>query len=572
MKRNSAFILVVLTISALNVCAQPIQLANERIIEYLTPTRVLWKNGSIKNEVRLLKKRTGQADLDNTDRCIIENRKDEKGSILLDFGKEIQGGVQIVTGIWTGNKPIKIRLRFGESASEAMSAIDGKGGATNDHAIRDFETLLPWLGIAELGNTGFRFVRIDVIDQDVKLVLKEVNAIAKYRKLTYKGSFNSSDTLLNKIWKTGAYTVQLNMQDYLWDGIKRDRLVWVGDLNPEITTINAVFGYNEVVPKSLDFARNTTPLPQWMNGISAYSMWWIINHRDWYYQNGNFNYLKEQQPYLGELLKLMIKKIDANGKENLDGQRFLDWPSSEDPEAIHAGLQAMMVLALRAGGDLMHKLGDEISASNCAKAVNLLEKYSSAHPKSKQAAALLSMAKLISAKEGDQIISEGGAAKFSTFFGYYMLQAKANATNYTGAMEVIREYWGAMLDLGATTFWEDFNLDWVKNAARIDELVPDGKIDIHGTYGAYCYIGYRHSLCHGWAAGPTPWLTEHVLGISVIEPGCKVVQVKPHLGNLNFAEGTFPTPMGLIKVRHEKRADGTIKSIINAPKGVKIIR
>ena len=572
MKKFKLLLFLSLLLTAKSIFSQSNPHANELVTEYLEPTRVLWKVGVVKNEMRLLKKRTGQADLSNIDMCTIENKKGEKGSILLDFGKELQGGVQIVTGIWSGNKPIKIRLRFGESASEAMSEIDGKGGATNDHSIRDFETLLPWLGTAELGNTGFRFVRIDVVDEDVKLVLKEVNAIAKYRNLTYRGSFNSSDTLLNKIWMTGAYTVQLNMQDYLWDGIKRDRLVWVGDLNPEIATINTVFGYNEVVPKSLDFARNTTPLPQWMSGISAYSMWWIINHRDWYYHHGDLKYLKEQQSYLGELLKLLIQKIDADGKEKLDGHRFLDWPSSEDPKAIHAGLQAMMVLSLQAGGDLMLKLGDKIASDNCAEAVSRLKKYLPLTHSAKQAAALLSMAKLIDAKQADEVISEGGAAKFSTFFGYYMLQAKANAKNYEDAMQIIRTYWGGMLNLGATSFWEDFNLDWTKNAGRIDELVPDGKIDIHGAYGEYCYIGFRHSLCHGWAAGPTPWLTEHVLGISIIKPGCKVVQVKPNLGSLTFAEGTFPTPMGLIKIRHEKRSDGTIKSTIKAPKGVKIIK
>ena len=39
--------------------------------------------------------------------------------------------------------------------------------------------------------------------------------------------------------------------------------------------------------------------------------------------------------------------------------------------------------------------------------------------------------------------------------------------------------------------------------ARIDELVPPGKKDLHGDFGAYCYVGFRHSLCHGWASGPT---------------------------------------------------------------------
>jgi hypothetical protein len=128
-----------------------------------------------------------------------------------------------------------------------------------------------------------------------------------------------------------------------------------------------------------------------------------------------------------------------------------------------------------------------------------------------------------------------------------------------------------MLDLGATTFWEDFNLDWIVNASPIDEVVTEGKKDIHGDFGAYCYIGHRHSLCHGWASGPTSWLTEHVLGISVIDPGCKTIKISPHLGDLQWAEGTFPTPLGIISVRHEKQIDGRIRTNYQAPKGVKVI-
>ena len=40
------------------------------------------------------------------------------------------------------------------------------------------------------------------------------------------------------------------MQDYLWDGIKRDRLVWIGDMHPETRTILAVFGDHEIVPRA----------------------------------------------------------------------------------------------------------------------------------------------------------------------------------------------------------------------------------------------------------------------------------------------------------------------------------
>ncbi|MCK9160875.1 MAG: alpha-L-rhamnosidase, partial [Bacteroidaceae bacterium] len=143
---------------------------------------------------------------------------------------------------------------------------------------------------------------------------------------------------------------------------------------------------------------------------------------------------------------------------------------------------------------------------------------------------------------------------------------------YKGAMDIISEYWGAMLDLGATTFWEDFNMEWVPNAARIDELVPEGKTDVHKTYGDFCYKGYRHSFCHGWASGPTSWLSEYVLGVKILKPGCKEVLIEPHLGNLKWVKGTYPTPYGVIKIFHKKMTDGKVIFTISAPKEVKIIR
>ncbi|WP_206197695.1 alpha-L-rhamnosidase-related protein [Terrimonas sp.] len=549
----------------------------ETVIRYLSPQKILWQTENageqIKNAQRLLKPGNGQADLANRDMCVLKSTWGIKPALLFDFGRELHGGLQIVTGMYPGNKPVKLRVRFGESASEAMSDIEPKQNATNDHAMRDMIVEVPWLGKLEIGNTGFRFVRIDMLDANVELQLKEVRAIFTFRDIPYLGSFNSSDTLLNKIWMTGAYTVHLNMQDYLWDGIKRDRLVWVGDMHPETSTIATVFGNNDVVSKSLDLSRDITPIPNWMNGISTYSMWWIIIHRDWYMHNGDLNYLQQQKDYLLKLIDHIITKIDNNGKETLDGTRFLDWPSSENAKGVDAGLQAMMVWSLTAGAELCKILNEPAAAQKSEAAVARLKAYVPDANNSKQAAALMALTGLMPAdKANKDILSVNGAHNFSTFYGYYMLQAKALAGDYQGAIDAIREYWGAMLGLGATTFWEDFNLDWLPNASRIDELPKPGQKDIHGDYGGYCYVGFRHSLSHGWASGPTPWLTEHVLGIKVMAPGCKVIKVQPHLGDLQFAEGTFPTPLGIVKVKHTKLADGKVNTVINAPKGIKVIK
>ncbi len=556
-----------------------------RVREYLSPVRIVWQQGDISGIDNLLRPGIGQSDLANQNICVLKNTGTQPSAFLLDFGKELQGGLQIVTGMPPSHTPIQVRVRFGESVSEAMSEIDERG-ATNDHAMRDFVTSLPWLGVSEIGNSGFRFVRIDLVDSSAELQLKEVRAIYSYLDIPYKGSFRCNDERLNKIWMTGAYTVHLNMQDYLWDGIKRDRLVWIGDLHPEVMTVNSVFGYNEVVPKSLDLIRDITPLPQWMNSISSYSIWWLLIHRDWYYYQGNLAYLKEQQPYLTGLLRHLISKTDKDGRELLDGGRFLDWPSSENEPAINAGLQALMIQAFNAGDELCTILGDQDLAAECRKMAKKAVKSSSKArqavltsgkepdaPGSKQAAALMALSGMMSPEEADtKYLSVNGAHGFSTFYGYYMLKAMAEANNHQGALDVIRRYWGAMLDLGATSFWEDFNLKWLPNAARIDELVPEGKKDIHGDYGDYCYKGFRHSLCHGWASGPTSWLSEYVLGVQVVEPGCSKVKITPHLGDLQWVEGAFPTPKGVITIRHEKDANGQVKSNIKAPDGVEIVK
>ncbi|MCE5345540.1 MAG: alpha-L-rhamnosidase [Bacteroidales bacterium] len=548
--------------------------ASELTTKYLTPERIVWVSDNSGNQIQniesILNPGTGQADLNKGKYLNLISSEKSCPGIILDFGREIHGGLEVITTI-SNQKPVgRIRIRFGESVSETMSDIGAEGGATNDHAMRDFIVSLPWLGRLEVGNSGFRFVRIDLVDPDTKIEIKEINAVFVFRDLPYTGSFQCNDELLNQIWMTGAYTVHLNMQDYLWDGIKRDRLVWIGDMYPEVMTINSVFGYNKVVPKSLDLARDITPLPGWMNGISSYSMWWVLIHRNWYYYQGDLEYLKQQKDYLVSLLNLLATKIDPSGKETLDG-RFLDHPSTENPDAVHAGLQSLMIMTFQAGYDLCKVLDDQKTSEICRISIEKLKKHIPGMAGSKQAAALLALSGLITPeKANSEMLARDGVHKMSTFYGYYMLNARALAGDFQGALDNIREYWGGMIKLGATTFWEDFDIDWMRNAARIDEIAPEGKIDVHGTYGKYCYIGYRHSYCHGWASGPTSWLTQYVLGVNVIEPGCKKLKIEPHLGDLKWVKGSFPTPFGKLEIEHRRMPDGTVKTSFKAPKEVSV--
>ncbi|MBR0301108.1 MAG: alpha-L-rhamnosidase [Bacteroidales bacterium] len=535
--------------------------------DFIPATRVMWTAGSPDNTAKLMKPFCGQVAVKEPEICTFH-----KGdAIVLDFGRELHGGLRITTAIRDSKATPHLRIRFGESVSEAMSDV-ATSTATNEHSLRDFECALPWLGSFETGNTGFRFVRIDILDDGGSpLPIVAIEAKSILRDIPYLGSFRCSDERLNNIWNTAAYTVHLNMQDYVWDGIKRDRLVWIGDMHPEVMTINTVFGSQDVVRRSLDFTRDGTGPDQWMNGICSYSMWWCIIQRDLYLYTGNLSYLQEQHEYIAQLLRKLASCTDG-ARENFKEGRFIDWPTSGNLEARHQCLQAILSMTMKAGMDIADALKDKDLHADCEACAKALSDYVPSAPSTKQAAAFMTLAGILPPSAGAEAVAAGGAEGFATFTGYYMLEALAADGRYDEAMQIISDYWGGMLDLGATSFWEDLTYSDLAKAARIDEFVPDGSYDIHSDGGAYCYEGLRHSFCHGWASGPAPWLSRHILGVEPIEPGFKKVRIEPHLGHLDWAEGSFPTPKGIISISVQRLDNGKISTKIKLPRGVRQVQ
>lgn len=540
---------------------------DERSRRVIFPTRVVLTNGNVHGSEYLTDYKPVQVAIYKYhDQCVLDNRNsDTHAAVLVDFGREIHGSLNI--SVWGVNaKTAEYIVRLGESVSEAITPV-GEKGSTNDHATRAFVAKSSSWSSNETPESGFRFAYIELISPNVRMEIRSITATFIFRDIEYRGSFDCSDSLITKCYDTAAYTVHLNMQRYLWDGIKRDRLVWAGDMNTELATILAVFGENEVVPKSLDFVRDLTPTSDSMNNISSYNLWWLLCHYEWYMGTGNLEYLSQQKDYIMELLTRYLTYVDERGSEILPNGRFFDWPTEGDPVSKHRGLQGLLRIALLRGGDIMKILGESEIAANCYIQADRMLMHKPMDGNNKQAAAILALSGISSPEEEySRIISKDGAAGLSTFLGYYTLTSVAKAGKYEAALDLIRNYWGKMLEMGATTFWEDFNIDWAKNASPITEMVPEGKSDIHGDFGAYCYLGLRHSLCHGWASGPAPYLAANVLGITPIEPGFKTVKFAPNLSGLEWAHGVYPTPYGDIEIEVSKKG-----ASCKAPEGIKII-
>ena len=490
--------------------------------------------------------------------------------LVLDFGRELHGSLQIGSGAKSG-RGAKVRVRFGESVSESMSELKDTAEdatATNDHAIRDDVVTLPWLGRREIGETGFRFVRIDNAGTG-PVQLEYVRAVSTMRPMARLGSFRCSDERLNRVFETAVRTVHLCCQDYIWDGIKRDRLVWMGDTHPETKSILAVFGAADIIPATLDYAAATTPPDSaWMNNMATYTLWWVRNLAEWYRFTGDRAYLEKHADYLAATVAHVLATIDDNGVWKAD--TFLDWPTQGDKEAAAAGTQGLLAMALDDAAFLLDALKRQVPGLKDARTRVAATKPDPHGVKS--AASLLALSGLRDAKEMFAAsLGRNGHEGVSTFYGYYMIEAMSAAGETERALETVRDYWGGMLDMGATSFWEDFDLAWTNNAFRIDEMPVAGKKDVHGDYGAYCYVGFRHSLCHGWSSGPAPWLIEHVLGIRPLDVGCKTVEVNPDLGSLEWAEGSMAHPDGgRVEVRIKRGKDSVPLVSVKAPDGVSV--
>lgn len=531
--------------------------------KYIIPKKIVISD-NVQNESVLLNESERQAYLnDNRPTALIR----DGGYIIVDFGTELSGGVNITIQKVSNENGTNIRFVFGESIGEAMSDI-GYKNSTNDHSPRDFKiNAVNWSNMT-VGNTGFRFLKIQACGGDI--CVANISAVLKCRDIKYIGTFECDDEKLNKIWDVGAYTVHLNMQEYVWDGIKRDRLVWIGDMHPEIMTILSVFGNHEVVGKSLDLAKNSVSDDQWMI-FESYTMNWILIQYDLYMYTGDLEYLKKQTDYLYPALENIISHIGKNGETTFKNN-FIDWSTADNENMKKSGIQALTVITLRTGAKLCEFLDNHALAKKCAVAAEQGGRCSVNYEESKQVAGRAILAQMCDAKSAHEFIKKDGAKGFSVFWGYYTLCAMAEVGDVSGAEKMIKEYWGKMIECGATTFWEEFDLEWLEEQpTHIDEIPSDGRKELHGDFGAHCFKGYRSSLCHGWASGPVPFISRYIMGVKPVIPGMRKIELNPNLGDLKTVKGAVPTPYGVLRFEHTKNTDGSIKTeILECPDEVTV--
>ena len=133
---------------------------------------------------------------------------------------------------------------------------------------------------------------------------------------------------------------------------------------------------------------------------------------------------------------------------------------------------------------------------------------------------------------GQHVLLNDSVQKITTpYMRFYELEALCAMGGQTHVLKEIKDYWGGMLSLGATSFWEKYD--------------PSEKgVQHYAMYGR----PFGRSLCHAWGASPLYLLGKYYLGVRPLAPGYASYAVEPVLGGLQWMQGAVPTPHGNIQV------------------------
>ncbi len=503
---------------------------------------------------------------------ILPSSTDEKPWVIYDAGQEICGGILLST---LEGGSAKLYVHLAESVAESLAP------AINSHSLTEFIVEMGPNSQVLLGEVGFRFARVELLSSDSAVRLGPVMFRSTYLPLEQRGNFVCNDQKLNDIWKTSVRTAHLCLQTGLWDGIKRDRLEWAGDLHVETEVIYTTFGDATVIKESLDHLRLAGVWPRNVQGIPGYTAYWAMAYELVLRFEDDREIITRNLEHIIAAAHWFVDQFGADGLWDPKGQErpLIDWAWLEHDDCVK-GTHFQWIESLDCVGKVLASVGEIEVAAKCIAAAEAareaarkawLDPETGLFSKRQQVNAWATVCGALpesSYAAASEDLKETHKRWVSPFQNFYVLQALACLNQHQSALDIIRNYWGAMLDAGATTFWEVFDPRWVTSPAGIDEM-PDPAGDTHKNLWTDAYGEYRISLCHGWAAGPATFLLEQILGAQPAAPGWKKLQVAPHPGDLTQANGSVPTPMGDVKLAWTVNA-GVIDISVTCPAGMEV--
>jgi len=505
-------------------------------------------------------------------------------AVVLDFGKEVGGTPYIVVSS-SSTSSATVRI----STSEALPFLTTSSGAfTNDNGSQISLTVGPAQRYTGGLRGGFRFAAIELRTAGtVQLSAAGVDFQAfRAGPDRYAGWFLSSDDQLNRMWYAGAYTAQMDMvpagvascftRPVIFDGAKRDRAIWSGDLLVTNPVALLSIGSNSVpfikgaIDSILNLQASSGRLTSAVGFRSCgafdfamtYSAYSAIIAIQYYRYTGDAAYLRSLLPRLEAATAFHATRLDASGLVVTNDPDY--WQTTQSGEVTEYSLaydellQNMIWLEGKIGTParvseyttkataLRTAINARLFSSSAGLYVHTNTRTTSFPLDANMNAIRLGVAPAERVPgilgffrerwqpHGSQIsqpspsMADPSGHTIEPLNNTWEVMARFASEDTAGAIELLRRLWGVQVDPNSGfytgTFWEFVTSDGL----------PSRGFD---------------SLAHAWGAGPTQILTESVLGVTPVDAGYAVWQVKPHPGALAWAQGQVPVGAGSLAVR-----------------------
>ncbi len=414
----------------------------------------------------------------------------------------------------------------------------------------------------------FRFIRV-AARCDAPVSIRAL----QFRRVGYpfqdRGRFSCDDPFLNRVWDVGRNTQRLCAVDTFQDCPYYERLQYGGDTRIQCLVTYAAFGDTllpanairqlqaSVTPEGLIQSRYPNHVFQ---VIPGYSLAWIQMLDDFLLYTGDTRVVADAIHVVDSILRFYHRHLtDAGFIAGLPYWNFYDWTFEQDGvPAAHAENDTLATLhyklALDAAARLHDALGESLEAERfkaeartVADAVNskawddregLYRDGIATQTFSRHVNAFAILADVADPRQLQRIAERlftDSTLRGTTFYFAHYLHDAAEKLDLPGRILEDLKRWKPMLDAGSTTWWE----------------TPDGP----------------RSECHAWSATPTYRLPRLILGIRPVQPGWRVVEIRPWPGPLRRAEGAWPTPLGDVSVAW-RREQGRFFIKVSIPEGM----
>ncbi len=417
--------------------------------------------------------------------------------------------------------------------------------------------------------------------------------------------FACSDDELNRIFRAGIRTVNLNSFDSFTDCPTREQRAWVGDsvvhqmvhlatntdwrLAWQYLNLGNSPRYDGILPMSVAGeieASGGITIPDW-------GLHWVHGVYNLYRFQGDRARVKAYMPTVERLLRWYAPfQTEAGALKDVVEWNLVDWAALcvEDTSSILTaiwarGLKEFIEMAGWLGENASREWAEELYAK--AKAgyemfwdeargtyIDHIKNGVPQKPISQVAGALAIVSGLAPRERWPRIIATitdptrlvvrswtGGES------GDYSIEKMQKQF-----MGIYEPDWDVEREI---VIGEPF-ISYLVHDAVAEAGLADKLPDLYRRWSQFLTGGYDTigecwgwgTHVHGWSCTPTKDMIFYTLGVTPAEPGYTTARIAPRLGSLAWAEGKVPTPHGLIHVRAEPGCvvvDSPVPLIIDLP-------